>query len=132
MDRALIVFLTAVLVAVGGVAVADPIVDHPPPGNTLARALGPRWEITSPTGALEAHRRPGTKAAPDFAERLDGAARSLRQRDRGITVELSPKGAVHLAGSSIDCDDVLMAAQQFAAIRGVNALVIDTGCRPRD
>lgn len=131
MRLALIVVMVAVAGTVPSFAGADPVAQYPPPRGALVGALGPRWEVTSATSALEAHRASPQAPAPDFAARLDAAARELRQRGGGITVDLA-KTSVHLAGTASDCDQVVSAAQRFAAIGGVNALVIDTTCRPRE
>ena len=132
LNRGLICLAVAALPFVVGFAVADSADNYPPSSGALARALGADWVITSPTGTLEARRQPRTQPATDLDVRLHEAARMLQQRDDGIAVDLSSKGSVHLAGNSADCDRVVIAAQQFAAIHGVNALIIDTACRPRD
>ena len=116
----------------GAVALAAPLPRSPPPRASLTRALGARWDLSGPAAALEAHRRPRTAAGSNFDRRVDDLVEQLHALDGDITIDPTPRGSVHLAGVAADCDQVVLAAQRFAGIAGVNSIVIDTTCRPQD
>lgn len=115
------------LLGLCALADAQPDMRYPPARQSVGAALGAGWQL-SPAGALEAYRRPRRSAGPDFEARRQGAAQALR--GAGIFVDFQGDVA-HLAGDAGDCDRVIMAAQQLAAIPGINDIVIDTTCRPR-
>lgn len=102
----------------------------PPTRRALQQSLGSGWQV-APAGPLEAYRRPRRDPAADFETRRQSVASELRRRSRGITVDFG-RDSVHLAGEAIDCDRVVAASQQLAAIPGINDVVIDTACRPGD
>ncbi|HEX4461862.1 MAG TPA: hypothetical protein VIA18_27970 [Polyangia bacterium] len=118
-------FAFVALCSAGSIAAAESLA--PPAPAALRQSLGSSWEVAA-AGPLEAHRRPRRSSQSDFAARLQVVANQARSG--GITVDLFPR-SIHLAGAVTDCDRVVLTARQFAAIPGVNDLVIDTTCRPR-
>ena len=96
----------------------------------LARILGEAWTVRTTNDGVEATRSPRRPPIAGFDVRVDEQIRAARAREHAMTVALAGSAA-HLAGIARDCDDVVETARALAAIGGVNGLVIDTQCSPR-
>lgn len=125
-------FCLAVLVAMAPSVVAQ---SARPTGDRalaheLAAVLGDRWTVRTTPDAVEAQRQAPRPRARDFDVRVDREIRRAERREPALTVDVA-RGAVHLAGDASDCDHVTEAAGHFAAIPGVDSVVVDTRCSPR-
>lgn len=129
------IICAACILAVSAIASAGVAQSRPDEGDsTLARKLGSGlgmgWTVRLAHGSIEANRTTQQQPVVHFDMRLDEQKRWMHRQEREMTADVAD-GSVHLAGRANDCDDVIEAARHFAAIGGVNGLVIDTRCDPR-
>ena len=96
----------------------------------LTRILGINWTVSNKGPQIDAYRVPRQLPVEGFDARIDAEKRALQLRESGTTVDFA-EGNIHLAGTANRCGDVVEAARRFATIHGVNGIIIDTDCSPR-
>jgi hypothetical protein len=123
------IFSVAALVS-AAVAQSRPDEGDPTLAHKLGSGLGMSWTVRLAHGSIEANRTTQQLPVDHFDIRLDEQKRWVHHQEPEMTADFA-EGSVHLAGRANDCDDVIEAARHFAGIGGVNGLVIDTRCDPR-